>query len=109
MTGETDPQQDPASKPDETRAADENGSTDPQLGPTVAPGPPSAGSRARVFLRRHPAAVLGAAAVVVLLVVFSVVTAIQAQQVARERDRANRDAAAAQQVSNFLVSLFEVA
>ena len=43
-----------------------------------------------------------------LVVVFAGITMIQAQRIARERDRANREAAAAKQVSDFLVGLFKV-
>lgn len=70
--------------------------------------PPSPRYRAEKFVRRHKAAVLAAAAFVVLLVGVAVTTTYQSIQVARERDRANREAEAARQVSQFLVDLFEV-
>jgi eukaryotic-like serine/threonine-protein kinase len=80
----------------------------------VLAGPPSALYRARKFVRRHRLGVGAAATLVVLLVAFGVAMALQAGRIARERDRANREAAraneeaaAAQQVSDFLVGLFE--
>ena len=43
-----------------------------------------------------------------LLVVFAATMALQATRIAEERDRANREAATATQVSDFLVGLFAV-
>jgi eukaryotic-like serine/threonine-protein kinase len=67
------------------------------------------------FVRRHAVGVGIAAAAVVLLVAFAVVMAVQSQRIARERDRAlaaeqraTLEAQTSQQVSDFLVSLFEV-
>ena len=51
---------------------------------------------------------MAAAGFVALLVGIAVTTTVQSIQVARERDRANREAEAARQVSQFLVDLFEV-
>ena len=48
-----------------------------------------------------------AATLVLLLMVFGVTMAVQAQRIARERDRANREAETARQVSAFLVGMFE--
>jgi len=82
--------------------------------PVVA-GPPSPVYRARKFARRHRFGVGAAATLVVLLLAFAIAMAVQAQRIARERDRANqesaranREAEAARQVSEFLVRLFEV-
>jgi len=81
----------------------------------VMAGPPSPVYRTRKFVRRHRAAVSFAAVVVLLLVGLAVSMTIQATRIARERDRANREAeravreaATAEQVSEFLVDLFEV-
>ena len=63
--------------------------------------------RAGKFVRRHKAAVAGVCAVGLLLVAFAVVTARQARVLQQERDRARREAETAQQVSKFLVNLFE--
>ena len=76
--------------------------------PVVA-GPPSAFYRAKKFGRRHRFGVAAAAALVFLLTAFGVTMAIQARRIALERDRANREAETARQVSSFLVGLFEVA
>ncbi|MEM7355487.1 MAG: serine/threonine-protein kinase [Acidobacteriota bacterium] len=61
--------------------------------------------RTRRFIRRHRA--LAAAAG--LLVVFAVVMTLQAFTTARERDRVQLERAKAEQVSRFLIDLFEVA
>ncbi|MHC5005079.1 MAG: tetratricopeptide repeat protein, partial [Planctomycetota bacterium] len=74
----------------------------------VSAGPPSATYRARKFVRRHRVGVGVAAGLLVLLVAFSVVSAIQAARIARERDRASQEAATAREISEFLVGLFEV-
>jgi eukaryotic-like serine/threonine-protein kinase len=74
----------------------------------VLAGPPTVGYRMGKFVRRHRYGVAAAAVLVVLLAAFSVVMAIQARRIAQERDRANREAATAKQVSEFLVGLFSV-
>jgi serine/threonine protein kinase/Tfp pilus assembly protein PilF len=74
----------------------------------VSAGPPRAAYRAGKFVRRHRFGVAAAGTIVALLLAFAVVMAVQARAIARERDRANREAAAARQVSDFLVSLFKV-
>jgi serine/threonine protein kinase/tetratricopeptide (TPR) repeat protein len=74
----------------------------------VTAGPPSARYRVGKFVRRHRLAVAAAAVLVALLATFAGVMTMQAQRIARERDRANREAAAATQVSDFLVGLFNV-
>ncbi len=70
--------------------------------------PPSTLYKARKFVRRHRVGVGVASTMAVLLVAFSVTTAIQARRIARERDRANQEAEAARQVSDFLTGLFKV-
>lgn len=74
----------------------------------VAAGPPTATYRASKFVRRHRFGVVVATALLALLLIFAASTAVQAQRIARERDRANREAQAAKQVSDFLVGLFQV-
>jgi serine/threonine protein kinase/Tfp pilus assembly protein PilF len=70
--------------------------------------PPSTMYKTKKFVRRHRVGVGVAATLAVLLAAFSVTTAIQARRIASERDRANQEANAAGQVSDFLVSLFKV-
>jgi eukaryotic-like serine/threonine-protein kinase len=74
----------------------------------VSAGPPSTVYRTKKFVRRHRFGVLAAAILVALLVAFGVTMTVQAQRIARERDRANREAATTRQVSDFLVGLFKV-
>jgi hypothetical protein len=74
----------------------------------VLASPPSALYRGRKFVRRHRFGVGVAAILAVLLVAFGVTMAFQARRVARERDRASREAETARQVSEFLEGLFKV-
>ncbi len=82
----------------------------PNLGhePVLA-GPPSAAYRARKFARRHRLGVGVAAAAALVLVMFSVTMGVQANRIARERDRADEEAKTSDRVSEFLVSVFNVA
>jgi non-specific serine/threonine protein kinase/serine/threonine-protein kinase len=70
---------------------------------------PSTTYRLRKFIRRHRLGFTTGMAAILLLVAFGVTMAVQAARVARERDRANLEAATAREVSGFLVDLFEVA
>jgi non-specific serine/threonine protein kinase/serine/threonine-protein kinase len=70
--------------------------------------PPSAAYRASKFVRRHRWAVAAAASAVVLLITFAAVTAVQARRIAAERDRASRQAEAAQRVASFMKGMFKV-
>jgi serine/threonine protein kinase len=70
--------------------------------------PPSSLYKAKKFARRHRVGVGVASTMAILLVAFSVTTAIQARRIARERDRANQEAEASRQVSDFLTGLFKV-
>ena len=70
--------------------------------------PPSTVYKAKKFVRRHRVGVGVTAALAVLLIAFSITTAVQARRIASERDRANREAEAARQVSDFLTGLFKV-
>ncbi len=74
----------------------------------VLASPPSVMYRTQKFVRRHRIAVLGAATVGVMLIVLAVSMTVQAIRIAHERDRANREAAAAKSVSDFLIGLFNV-
>ena len=74
----------------------------------VLAGPPGAVHRTRKFVRRHRVGVALATLLLTLLAVFAVATTVQARRIARERDRANQEAATARQVSEFLVGLFKV-
>jgi serine/threonine-protein kinase len=57
------------------------------------------------LIRRHKAGV----AILSLLVILAAVTAVQSVRIARERDRANQESAAAQAVTRSLVAMFEFA
>jgi non-specific serine/threonine protein kinase/serine/threonine-protein kinase len=74
----------------------------------VLASPPSATYRIRKFVQRHRVGVAAAATMVALLIAFAAAMAVQARRIARERDRANQEADAARQVSDFLVGLFNV-
>jgi serine/threonine protein kinase/tetratricopeptide (TPR) repeat protein len=63
------------------------------------------GYRSGKFVRRHKAGV----AILALLEILAVVMTIQAARIARERDRANQEAATARAVTESLVAMFEVA
>ncbi|MGH6631693.1 MAG: protein kinase domain-containing protein, partial [Burkholderiales bacterium] len=63
------------------------------------------GYRSGKFVRRHKAGV----AILALLAILAVVMTIQAARIARERDRANQEAATAEAVTQSLVAMFEVA
>ena len=69
--------------------------------PVVA-SPPGTVYRMRKFWRRHRVGVSVAATLVVVLIAFAATTAIQAERIARERDRANREAEIAKAVNAFL-------
>lgn len=70
--------------------------------------PPSTTYLARKYVQRHRLGVAVAAAAVLTLVAFTATMTVQAQRIARERDRASREAAVATSVSDFLVDLFNV-
>src|SRR5262249_38286284 len=74
----------------------------------VHAGPPTSSYRIRKFVRRHRMGVAAAATLTALLIAFAAVMGVQARRISRERDRANREAATAQQVSDFLIGLFRV-
>ncbi len=68
----------------------------------VEAGPPGAAYRARKFVRRHRTAVAATSAIAVLLIAFAVTSLHQARTVARERDRAEDEAAKAKAMNDFL-------
>lgn len=74
----------------------------------VQAGPPTATYRLAKFVRRHTAAVVAAAVAVLALVLGLVGTTVTARRASHEAARANREAAAAREVSAFLVDLFQV-
>jgi eukaryotic-like serine/threonine-protein kinase len=74
----------------------------------VLASPPSVVYRAGKFARRHRAGVGVAAGVLLLLLGVAITTTLQAQRIARERDRANREAEVSRQVQDFLTGLFQV-
>ncbi len=75
-------------------------------GEPVEARPPSIGYRARKLLRKHWAAAATVAAAFLVLAAVAVVLRIQGVRIAEERDRANLEAEAARQVTEFLVELF---
>ena len=74
----------------------------------VLASPPSVSYRTSKFIKRHRVGVLAATVVLVMLVALAVSMTVQAVRIARERDRANREAAEAKNVSDFLTHLFNV-
>jgi hypothetical protein len=60
------------------------------------------------FVRRNRLSVGSAVALVLVLALFAGTMAVQARRIGRERDRANREAATATQMSDFLTGLFKV-
>jgi non-specific serine/threonine protein kinase/serine/threonine-protein kinase len=74
----------------------------------VLAGPPRASYRARKFVRRHRFGVGVAVAALVLLVGFATTMAVQARRIAKERDRANREAETSKRVSEFMTNMFKV-
>ena len=65
--------------------------------------------RLRKLARRHRLASSVAAAFLLVIVGFGAMMAVQARLVAKERDRANREAQVSQEVADFLAGIFEVA
>lgn len=63
--------------------------------------------RARKFVRRHRGRVAAVAVIVALVLGYAATVTIQAQRIAHERNRATQEAAKSEQVSQFLLALFE--
>ncbi len=74
----------------------------------VLAGQPSTMHRARKFVQRHRFGVSVAAAMAFLLISFAITMAVQARRTAKERDRANREAAASKRVAEFMTRMFKV-
>jgi serine/threonine protein kinase/Tfp pilus assembly protein PilF len=77
-------------------------------GQPILARPPSAIYQLQKLAKRHRLGFGFAASLIVLIAAFAVLMSIQAERIARERDRANREARTSHQVSEFLVSLFEI-
>jgi serine/threonine protein kinase/tetratricopeptide (TPR) repeat protein len=75
----------------------------------VLASPPSALYRTRKFVRRHRIGVGAGVAAALVVVAFAITMTVQARRIAVQRDRANAEAQAAREVTEFLVSSFEVA
>ena len=73
----------------------------------VLAGPPGALYRVRKFVRRHPSGLTATAVVLIVLIAFGLTMAMQARRLAAERDATARERDRAEQVSAFLVSLFQ--
>ncbi len=69
---------------------------------------PSTVYQLRKLVARHRVGFAFAVALVVLLAGFAVTMAVAARRIASQRDRANREAQVAEQVSGFLINLFQV-
>ena len=74
----------------------------------VLASPPSVSYRTAKFIKRHRVGVLAATAVFLMLIALAISMTVEAVRIARERDRANREAAEAKNVSDFLTHLFNV-
>ena len=77
-------------------------------GQAITAHPPSAAYQLRKLIARHKVGFGAAALLVVLLALFGVTMSIQAERIARARDRADREARIAEQTASFLVDLFEI-
>lgn len=74
----------------------------------VLAGPPSTTYRTGKFVRRHRFGVGVAMAAALLLIGFATTMALQARRIAKERDRANREAETSKRVSAFMTNMFKV-
>lgn len=70
--------------------------------------PDTASYRMSRFMSRHRYGVLAAAMIALLVIAFAVTARLQARALAAERDRAQDEARAAQEVADFLVGVFEI-
>ncbi len=69
--------------------------------------PPSAVYQMRKFAHRNRVLVGTSVAAIFLLIAFAATMVVQAQRISREAERANREAATAREVSDFLIGLFD--
>ncbi len=74
----------------------------------VLAGPPSTRYRLSKFVRRHRFGAGVTATGIALLLAFAITMAIQARQIALQRDRANREAETSLRVSQFMTDMFKV-
>lgn len=74
----------------------------------VLAGPPSATYRAKKFILRHRFGMALGTILLAFLLVFAATLAFQARRIARERDRANREAETSKRVTDFMVNMFGV-
>jgi serine/threonine protein kinase/tetratricopeptide (TPR) repeat protein len=77
-------------------------------GQAILARPPSVTYQLRKLIARHKVGFGFACIIAIMILAFAVGMSIQAERIASERDRANREARTSQQVSEFLVSLFEI-
>ncbi|HEX4380716.1 MAG TPA: tetratricopeptide repeat protein, partial [Candidatus Acidoferrum sp.] len=75
----------------------------------VLAGPPSATYRARKFILRHRFGMAIGTILLIFLIAFATTVAFQARRIAKERDRANREAATSKRVADFMAHMFTVA
>ena len=73
----------------------------------VSATPPNAAYLVQKFARRHRTGVVAGVSVALLTLMLAVSLTVQAVRIAKERDRANREAASTSRVSAFLTGLFE--
>lgn len=71
----------------------------------VTASPPSTTYRTRKFVRRHRVGVIVAGAAVLFLMAFAVTMTVQANRIADERDRANRERVGSDRVARFLADV----
>jgi non-specific serine/threonine protein kinase/serine/threonine-protein kinase len=74
----------------------------------VLAGPPTARYRVGKFVRRNRMGVAVAGAAVIFLLAFAITMAVQAERIAAERDRANREAETSLRVSKFMTDMFKI-
>ena len=74
----------------------------------VGARPASAGYKLQKYARRHRAAVLAAAGLVLLLAAFTVLQTLQLRRITRERDRATHERDRATRITDFMTGMFKV-
>jgi serine/threonine protein kinase/tetratricopeptide (TPR) repeat protein len=74
----------------------------------VTARPASAAYRTKKYVQRHKFGVAAVGAMVLLLVAFGVMQAVQLRRTTRERDRANRERDRATRVTDFMTGMFKV-